>query len=65
MKRKDELPSSDSDELMDDEEENQMAIKSNDQARKTTKKLAISAEAYGEYNQIDDYVPKVVAKTDE
>ena len=65
LKRKEELPSSDSDEEMDEEEEKQMARKSQDQARKTTKKFAISAEAYGDYNKMDDFVPKIVEKTDE
>ena len=65
IKRKDELPSSDSDEIMDDQEEEIMAKKSNDQTRKTTKKLAISAEAYGEYNQMENFVPKVVEKSEE
>lgn len=65
IKRKDELPSSDSDEVMDDEEEEIIAKKSQDLGRKTTKKLGISAEAYGEYNKIDDFVPKVVPKDEQ
>ncbi len=65
IKRKEELPSSDSDEIMDDDEEEIMAKKANDQARKTTKKFAISAEAYGEYNQMENFIPKVVEKNDE
>lgn len=65
IKRKDELPSSDSDEVMDDEEEEIMVKRSNDVARKTTKKFAISAEAYGEYNQLENFVPKVVEKSEE
>lgn len=50
---------------MDEEEEAQMNLKSNDAVWKTTKKLAISAEAYGEYNKLEDFVPKIVEKTEE
>ncbi len=33
--------------------------------RKTKKKLGISAEAYGEYNKLGDFKPRVIAKTEE
>lgn len=65
QKRKDELPSSESDEEMDEEEEKLMSMKTEEKTRKNTKKLGISAEAYGEYNRIDDFVAKVVPKSDE
>jgi hypothetical protein len=35
----------------------------NSDVRKTTKKFAVSAEAYGEYNKLGDYKPKVVTKS--
>lgn len=42
-----------------------MEIVKNSEHRKTTKKFAVSAEAYGEYNKLGDYKPKVVTKTPE
>jgi cAMP-dependent protein kinase regulator len=59
------LPSSDSDEEMDEEEEKKMNLKHQDLARKTTKKGGISAEAYGEYHTLNDFVPKVIEKSEE
>ena len=48
---------------MDSEEEAKMETLINSEARRTTKKFAVSAEAYGEYNKLSDYKPKVVTKT--
>ena len=61
------LPTSDEDieEEMNSDDEAQLESKRNSEARKTTKKLAVSAEAYGEYNKLSDYTPKVVTKTPE
>lgn len=50
---------------MDSEEEALMETKKNSEARKTTKKLAVSAEAYGEYNKLSEYKPKIVKKSSE
>ena len=50
---------------MNEEEEEKMEQVKNSEQRKTTKKLAVSAEAYGEYNKLGDYKPKVVSKTKE
>ena len=55
------LPSSD-DSFVDPEEENEdpEPLPQNDQPRKTKKKFAISAEAYGEYNQLGNFKPRVI-----
>lgn len=45
---------------MDDEEEEKQEITKNSEKRKTTKKFAVSAEAYGEYNTLSNYEPKVI-----
>lgn len=45
---------SDEDQILDDHEEQELLKKRQKMKRKPTKKLAISAEAYGEYNQLDD-----------
>lgn len=47
--------SSDSDTFMDEHEELELQRKKQKMKRKPTKKLAISAEAYGEYNQVESY----------
>lgn len=59
------LPTSDEDqgEEMDSEEEAKLELARNSEARKTNKKLAVSAEAYGEYNQAREFKAKVVKKT--
>jgi len=57
------LPTSDEDEEMNSEEEAKMESAKNSDVRKTTKKFAVSAEAYGEYNKLGDYKPKVVTKS--
>jgi hypothetical protein len=57
------LPTSDEDEEMDSEEEARVESARNSEVRKTTKKFAVSAEAYGEYNKLGDYMPKVVTKS--
>ena len=59
------MPSSDEDIMLEDDEEEQLILKTNNVERKTTKKLGISAEAYGEYNQLNDFVPTIVSKSDE
>ncbi len=59
------LPTSDEDEEMDSDEERKMEQTKNSEKRGTQKKMAVSAEAYGEYNKLGDYKPKVVTKTPE
>jgi hypothetical protein len=50
---------------MDEDEEKKMDEKHQDINRKATKKGGISAEAYGEYHTLNDFVPKVIEKTEE
>lgn len=46
---------SDEDVILDEHEEQELLKKKQKMKRKPTKKLAISAEAYGEYNQIGSF----------
>lgn len=59
-----------SNESSEDEEDemNQAEIQTmqeNQKKRAAAKRVAVSAEAYGEYNKKEDFVPKVIEKTDE
>ena len=58
------LPPSEDSFIMEEEEElNLEEIKK--KQRKTKKKNGISAEAYGEYNKMKAFEPRVIEKTDE
>ena len=59
-------PSEDSFIIQDEEEDDDKVIEQIKQKqRKTKKKFGISAEAYGEYNKLGDFKPRVIPKTDE
>lgn len=75
-KRKDDLdnydkshlpPSEESENEIEEEqtEEKKKELDEKLKARKTKKKNAISAEAYGEYNKLEDFKPRIIEKTDE
>jgi cAMP-dependent protein kinase regulator len=49
----------------EDEAENNVEIQKKLQERKTKKKNAISAEAYGEYNKMKDFEPRIIEKSAE
>ena len=54
---------SDSDVILDEQEEIELLKKRQKNKRKPTKKLAISAEAYGEYNQENEFQQAEVPKS--
>lgn len=59
------MPTSDEDQFLDDEEEEEVEKIKNSEKRKTTKKFAVSAEVYGDYNRLSKYEPKLIEKTEE
>lgn len=59
-------PSEDSFIVEPEEEEDEFDIKAiKTKQRQTKKKFAISAEAYGEYNKLENFKPRVIEKTEE
>lgn len=59
------LPPSEDSFIIQDEEEDFEIEKIKTKQRKTKKKFGISAEAYGDYNKMKDFKPRVIEKTAE
>lgn len=60
------LPDSDEDEVEESgERADEISARLAQRGKEARKKLGISAEAYGEYNQLGDYTPRLIAKSEE